>query len=223
MDRLSALIEKTPIESNELRPYIGASSIGSPCARQIWYSYNLYESQPSPPRGQRNMEIGKRLEGMVLDWLERAGVEVIRPNEDNNFLSYVDSEHPYFRGHADALLPKLNAVVDIKIINSSSFKQFVTKGLKAWSEIYYAQLQSYMGMGNIPNAFLLALNKDSADLHDEHIKFNSAYYDYLKMRAELIHECTNAPAKISENPCWWLCKMCRFKSLCHDKIQKDTT
>lgn len=213
--KLSKLIDKIKTKPDEPRPYIGASSIGSDCMRQIWYGYKGYEGEQHTPRMQRNIDIGKRFESMVLDWLEAAGVKVERPSEKNNYLSFSDNEITYFCGHADALLPKLDAVIDVKVIKASSWREFVRKGLFSWSPVYYAQLQSYMGMGDIPYAYLMALNKDTGELHDERIAFDANYYKSLKMRAEMIAISESEPPRVSNHPGWWLCKICKYKGVCH--------
>lgn len=213
--KLSKLIDNIQPLLQPPRLYIGASNIGSACMRQIWYEYRGEEKESPISRHQRNMDIGTKFEGIVLDWLEDAGIQVTRPNPSNNYLALVDNELHYFRGHADALLPELNAVIDIKVIKSSSYKEFVRKGLKAWSQLYHAQLQAYMGMGDFPYAYLLALNKDSGELHDERVKFNAEYYGALKTRAELVHSAPSEPPRVSGNPAWYLCKMCRFRGVCH--------
>ena len=215
INKLSKLIDKIKTKPDEPRLYIGASSIGSDCMRQIWYGYKGYEGEPHTPRMQRNMDIGKRFESMVLDWLELAGVSVFRPNEANRYLEFWDAELPYFKGHADALLPDLNAVIDIKVIKASSWREFVRKGLFAWSQLYYAQLQAYMGMRGIPYAYLMALNKDTGELHDERIAFNGEYYIGLKSRAEMIAISESEPPRVSGNPSWWLCKICKYRGVCH--------
>jgi len=214
--QLSTLIDNKKPLMQPPRLYIGASNIGSSCMRQIWYGYRGEKEEFPLSRHQRNMDIGTKFEGMVLDWLSEAGVEVVRPDATNNYLAFVDNEQPYFRGHADALLPGLNALVDIKVIKSSSYNEFVRKGLKAWSQLYHAQLQAYMGMSGLPYAYLLALNKDSGELHDEKVKFNAEYYDALKIRAKLVHTAPNAPPRVSGNPAWYVCKMCRFRGVCHE-------
>ena len=213
--KLTSAIDKLKPLSQPPRLYIGASIIGSSCMRQIWYAYQGKKTEPPISRHQRNLDIGNKFEGMVLDWLQDANVKVVRPNSTNNYLAYTDKELPYFKGHADALLPDLNAIIDIKVIKSSSYNEFVRKGLKVWSQLYYAQLQAYMGMANFPHAYLLALNKDSGELHDEQVEFNADYYKALKNRAKLVHRASSAPPKVSNNPAWYICKMCRYNKLCH--------
>ena len=48
--------------SDEPRAYIGASSIGNPCERAIWYVLNESESKKINVRQKINFDIGKSLE-----------------------------------------------------------------------------------------------------------------------------------------------------------------
>jgi len=200
------------------RSYIGASSIGSECLRQIWYQYHGINSDVSPQL-QISFDIGKNLEGLILDYLERTNIEVIRPCEDNSYL-YVHSDSlPEFAGHMDAIIVLPNsgarAVIDIKTAKSSSFQRFVNKGMRVWSERYYAQLQAYMGMSGIGNAVLLALNKDTSEMHEEWIEFDEIYYAELEAKASMIHKHEEPPAKINRSPLFYLCRMCGFRDVCH--------
>lgn len=209
---LTKLITQTITPIDLPRDYIGASIIGSDCLRQIWYEYRAIQGEPHEHRHWRKMQIGKNLESIILQWLCDANVNVKTNNS-----KFVDSELNYFCGNVDAVLPELDAVIDIKIIKSSSFREFISKGLRRWSRIYYAQLQAYMGMGGYSFAYLLAMNKDTAELHDERIEFDPMFYKLLKHRAEMIHASKVEPPKAYSNPSWWLCKMCKFRRICHEE------
>jgi len=65
--KLTKIIEENlPYRPDEKRTYIGASSIGSECMRQVWYGYNDYPSEPYTNRTIRIFETGKKLEGLVF-------------------------------------------------------------------------------------------------------------------------------------------------------------
>jgi hypothetical protein len=213
--KLTKLLDSQTIPPEEPRNYIGASSIGSACMRQIWYGYNGYEGEPISPRLARTFEIGKRLEGMVLDYLENAGVDVLM-----EYGTVVDDELPYFRGNLDAVAwdytnnsPRY--IIEVKTAKDSSFKQFVKHGLRKWSPQYFAQVQAYMGMSWVYESYLICLNKDTSELHDEHVTFQPQYYDGLRLKAEMIHKTKKAPPRVNDSPVFYLCKMCRYRSECH--------
>ena len=61
----------TKNSDEEPRRYIGASSIGKPCARTVWYGYHGAEEEPINPRSQITFQIGKELESMILEYLQK--------------------------------------------------------------------------------------------------------------------------------------------------------
>lgn len=201
------------------RDYIGASSIGHPCERKIWYQFKGVYSV-APPTLQVIFDMGKRIEDLILDYLSNTDIEVTRPNLGNGFLWCQDQELALFAGHMDAIITiqdsQEKAVLDIKTAKASSFQKFVHKGLKQWNMQYYAQLQAYMGMTKIKRAVLLAINKDTSEMHEEWIAFNELYYDELKTKARIISQNMNPPEKINRSPLFYICRMCGFKELCHE-------
>ena len=217
---ISALITKAIAASppDEPRRYIGASSIGRKCLRSIWYGFTGAEGEPYPPRTKTTFDIGKRLEGLMLDYMEKAGLVIVRPSPENNFLLFKDKEIPIFKGHTDALLVQKDeplSVVEIKTAKSSSFAQFKSRGLKLWQETYYAQLQSYMGMSGYRRGLLLAVNKDASDLHHEWVDYDDIYYHELRAKAAVISRCSEPPERINKSPLFIVCSMCNYKRVCH--------
>jgi hypothetical protein len=211
---IDAAILTGNIKSQEVRDYIGASSIGNSCERSIWYRYNQAPQEPISPKLQRTFSIGKRLEGIVLDCLEQAGVNLSR-----TWYDLKDADVSVFQGHVDAMWlmddgsPK--AVIEVKTARDSSFKVFASRGLKYWYPVYYAQIQAYMGMSGVGEAYVIALNKDTSELHDEHVLFDVMFYEDLKRKAVRIAEADEPPEKINNSPMFYVCRGCSFKGICH--------
>jgi len=217
---ISALITKTIAETrpDEPRRYIGASGIGKMCARAIWYGFVGAEQQPIPAGLRASFDIGKRLEGLLLDYMEQAGLNVVRPTEGNDHLFYQDSEIPLFQGHADGILivpGGEQAIIEIKTAKSSSFSQFKSRGLRKWNETYFAQIQSYMGMSGYKRGVLVAINKDSSEIHHEWVEYDDVYYHELRCKAAVISVCEEPPEKINRSPLFVVCNMCPYKRICH--------
>lgn len=213
-NKLSKLIEKSQEHfDEEPRNYIGASSIGSECLRQIWYQYKGYIPFGIPSNTRRTWAIGKHLEQLILDWIEKTGVTVVRLWWDLSSKTVSN-----FKGHVDAIWTKNDtpyAILEIKTAKNSSFTIFVNKGLKIWNPQYYAQIQSYMGMSGIFSAYILVLNKDNSALSDEFVAFDEEYYNSLEEKALMISNSTIEPPRISSSPLWFKCKMCSFNKVCH--------
>ncbi len=198
------------------RPYVGASSIGSPCSRAIWYSYHGAPSKDFSPTTHATFDVGKKLEDLIISYVELAGLQVIRPHEMNHYLFCCDSEVPKFQGHADALLvvDGEEVVLEIKTAKNSRFQAFKKKGLKSWSPEYYAQIQSYIGMKGLQRGVVLAINKDTSELHHEWISFDSYLYNELRAKAQAIIDAEEPPERINKSPMYIVCSRCNYKETC---------
>lgn len=199
------------------RHYIGASLVGRPCNREIWYQYHGYISHKPTSQMQKTFDVGKKLEELILDYIELAEIELIRPDEENHYLSIFDESVEVFQGHMDGMI-RVNGewiVLEIKTAKNSSFEVFKNKGLKVWSEQYYSQVQSYMGMGKYNKAVLICINKDNSELHCEWVDFNLEYYQELKMKALAISALDEPPERINKSPLFYVCRSCQFKTICH--------
>ena len=214
--RLTQMVEKSMNVSRETsRNYIGASSIGSECLRKVWYEYRGVEGAPVSNKLQRTFNVGKRLETLVTDALIDSGLELILPADVNHFLKYFDEDLPYFQGHCDAIWKDEEAVIEVKTARDSSFKIFINKGLEKWSQSYYSQVQAYMGMSGMKTGYVICLNKDTSELHDEQVEFNQDYYDCLKARAVLVHDTEEPLNRVNSSPFYIACRSCKFRDVCH--------
>lgn len=218
---LSQLVLETVESSHtpEIRRYIGCSSIGHPCNRYLWYAYHSAPGQEESTELLLSFEIGKRLEDMILSYIEETGIQIIRPNKFNHGLLCRDNEIPEFQGHMDAIITisGQECVLEIKTAKSTSFQNFVKKGLQQWSSQYYAQLQSYMGMKNYTKGALLAINKDTSELHHEWVDFDHYYYNELREKARNIYLSEEPPNRINKNETYYLCARCKYRKTCFNQ------
>lgn len=214
MDLINAIatyLTKEPPE--EPRKYIGASSIGKPCLRQIWYSYHGHNRLEPEPRIKITFQIGHSLEVLILDYLKKAGIIIVCQGK-----FYSDSSVLALQGHVDGVIvlpDESRAILEIKTAKESSFNTFYKHGLLKWQESYYTQIQTYMGMSGINRGVLLAINKNSSEMHQEWIDFDPIYYEEIKLKCNSICTSLNPPPKISENGSYFICKQCEFRKICH--------
>ncbi len=211
---LSKKIDKVQSrDDKKTRDYIGASGIGADCLRQIWYEFKGYEAESVPTKTRRTWAVGKHLEGLILDWLADAGIEIAREWADLQ-----SDGMAYFKGHLDSVWIKNGkpfAILEIKTAKDASFNVFVKKGLRTWSPQYYAQIQSYMGMSGIHKAYIVVFNKDNSEIADELVIFDPDFYQTLRNKAAMVANANVAPPKINGSPLWYQCKMCKFNKVCH--------
>lgn len=213
-NELSKKIEKIQSrDDRKTRDYIGASTIGSDCLRQIWFEYKGVQATEVPTKTRRTWTIGRVLESTILDWLVEAGLEIKRDWPD-----LVAENIPYFKGHLDSVWMKKGipfAILEIKTAKDASYMIFVKKGLRTWQPQYYAQIQTYMGMSGIDKTYIVVLNKDTSDISDELIIFDKEFYEKIKQKALMIGNAHAMPPRVNSSPLWYQCKMCKFNKVCH--------
>lgn len=214
--RLTSIISKTThVPRETITNYVGASSIGADCLRQIWYRYHQpdkairYNSEPT------GFDVRETLTQGILNALQLSGLSLALPSAENHFLMFFDKDLPYFKGHPSALWGEEDAIIYIKVTNESGFKQFRDAGLERWSPKYYSQMQAYLGMSERLKAYVLCINKDNNRIHDETVLFEPDYYSQLKMRALFVHEVDEPPQRINQSPFYIACKSCNFRNECH--------
>lgn len=214
---LVKLLEQSIIKQRDEKPreYIGASSVGDPCLRKIWYGLRGSESSPFEAKQLLTFEIGHKLEEMILEFMTKAGIFVINKGQ-----FYQDSELHILQGHVDGVLvlsDESRAILELKTANDSSFGRFKRFGLKAWSMGYYSQVQTYMGMSGIKKAVLLCINKNSSEMNHEWVYFDEEHYWELKQKAKAIINSESPPPKINDTGTYFLCKQCKFYGECHER------
>lgn len=194
------------------RDYLGASEIGHPCLRKVWYSYHLKNKKDTSAKTLMTFDVGHYLERMIIDHLNESEIKLM------DGFNITSNTIPIY-GHVDAFAVDKNGevyIVEIKTACNSQFNIFKNKSLVGWKMQYYAQIQSYMGIYGIRKAILLAINKDTSDMHEEVVNFDLEYYENLKERAEYILASEDPPEKINKNPCFFICKICPFLRICHE-------
>ena len=211
---IAAIHNKNDIQK---RDYLGASSIGRPCYRSIWYDYNHPEFASLSPNQKITFDIGKRLEGMILDYIEEAKIKIERPNEENGFLRVVSKECNKLQGHMDGII-YINGkpgVLEIKTANNASFNKFKNSNLRHWNDGYFMQIMAYIGMSKLEYAYVVALNKDTSEIHSEYVLFDEDVFQEIITKAEVIVKANEAPPRINKSPLYFICNMCKYKKVCH--------
>jgi hypothetical protein len=209
--KLIETIHKNLLEKpQEKRLYIGASTIGRPCARAIWYGYKGVEKE-FDARTLLTFEVGKALERVIKCF-------ALKPLWEE-FWDEVDvkvncKEVPELQGTLDAIVNE-EIVLEIKSAKDASFSVFRRDGLRKWSTNYFYQIQAYMGMAGLLKGVLLAINKDTSELHEEWVDFEPKVYEDIKRKAQAIVDCNEPPMRINNNPAFYVCNRCEFKGVCH--------
>lgn len=217
-------------QEEEPRGYLGASALGGPCSRQLWYGFRWVDDVTFPGRVLRLFKRGEREEDVFENLLRRIGCQVwgLDPATKKQYL--VKFPNPHIGGHADGVGVGLMEVpegvpflVEWKTHNKSSFNDLVKKGVRDSKREHFVQCQLYMHGLKLEHALYGAVCKDDDRLHFEMLDYDDEVAREFITRGELIVNAPVPPYRLSEDPGWYQCKWCDFRKVCHqDKPAKVT-
>ena len=226
---LDAVLESA--ERDNPRPYLGASQIGHPCSRSLWYSFRWTLRRGIPASGLRRIQDGHRSEQVLIGWLRRIpGVQlwVDDPEEPGQQIGIVDCAG-HFRGHLDGIIQGLKQapvtphVWEAKACNEKKVallrKLILEKGeknaLELWDEIYFAQAQVYMRGLELTRHYITVATPGCRDIVACRTDYQPKVAESLIRKAEAIITAERPPLKINEDSAWWQCKLCDAHPVCH--------
>lgn len=209
---------------------LGASTIGKPCARQLWYEFRWF-LPPEEFEGQihRLFDRGHFEEDWLALDLRSAGATVHETDQRTG----EQFEFTECDGHLVAKLdgaavnlpdaPKTWHSLELKTHNRKSFDKLKAKGVLESKPEHYAQCVIGMGLSGLTRCLYLAVCKDTDELYGERFRWEECKDDFKALieRARLIINARTAPARISANPDSPECRYCRFKDVCHGNAQQD--
>jgi hypothetical protein len=202
------------------RPHLGASLIGHPCERYLWLTFRWVDAKKFSGRMLRLFETGQLAEARFTANLRRIGVEVHDVTPDGKQWRVSDLGG-HFGGSMDGACvglpeaPKTWHVLEFKTHGDKSFNELVKNKVTKAKPQHYAQTQVYMGYTGMDRAFYMAVNKNTDELYSERIEFDPVEFSKLKARAERVITANEPPLRVSNDPSWFVCKMCDFAEHCH--------
>ncbi len=212
------------------RGYLGASGLGSPCSRALWYGFRWAARPAFPPRVLRLFDRGNREEEVFEKLLADAGVQYWPHDPATGEQYLVQFKNKHLGGHTDGQgkgLPDLDPdelfVGEFKTHNDKSFKDLVKHGVEKSKPVHYTQMQLYIHQLNIPWALYGAVNKNDDQLYFEIIPYDEEAASYYLRRGDYIVDACTPPERLSNNPGWYECKWCDFYRVCHTGKPMDET
>lgn len=200
------------------RPHLGASQIGKPCERALWYGFRWVKKLHHEARMMRLFARGQREEAVIVALMRKAGITVHDVDHTGRQFSFKSG---HFGGSMDAAaigVPEAPAtwhVCEFKTSSSKHFKTLADKGVREAKPEHWAQMQCYMEWTGITRALYIAVCKDDDRIHAERIDYDGQAAKALFEKAQRIIESINPPERLSERPDWYECKMCSYHGICH--------
>jgi len=202
------------------RPHLGASIVGNPCERAVWYSFRWATIDQFPGRMKRLFARGQREEAEVVKYLEMAGIVVTDTGNDQSRVDF----GCHVSGSIDGVIqsgvpeaPTAKHILEVKTHNTKSFDTLVKHGVQIAKPMHYTQMQMYMSGTKIDRALYVAVCKNDDRIYTERVKLDKEFAVCEIDKAKRIAVTQWAPAKLSENPSWFECKFCSHIGICHQK------
>lgn len=200
------------------RPYIGPSSAGINCDRALWYSFRWV--------------LPNHLEGRIVRLFRRGSLEEETAAADLRaigcVINYTGKNQitvplgPHVMGHPDGIIfeglpeaPRTRHVWECKTHNKKSFDSLEKEGVEKSKPGHWIQMQLYMHGTHTERALYYAVCKDDDRIYTERIQYNHEAATRALERLQRIIFSDYAPARITDNPAWYECKMCSFFGICH--------
>lgn len=212
------------------RPYLGMSSIARDCLRELWLTFRWAGKPNFPAAALKRFADGHLQEDVQADRLrlvEGVELDTVDPETGKQF-GFVDLDG-HFRGHADGKIrgilqaPKTPHIWEHKSVNPDKFSKMEKlkyelgekRALEAWDSTYHGQAQLYMHYAGFTRHYMTISTPGGRDTTSCRTDYDPAFAAELIARARRIIEATRPPARVSERPDWWQCRMCSFQGQCH--------
>jgi hypothetical protein len=202
------------------RSHLGASQIGHPCSRALWYTFRWATKSSHKGRILRLFQTGHMAEARMVKELRSVGVEVHMVDEATGRQFTVVDETGHFGGSMDGVAlgiheaPKTWHVLEFKTHGEKSFGELLKKGV-ASKPMHVAQMLIYMHLTGMTRAFYMAVNKNTDDIYAERIHANPEAAIRLIAKAQAIINAPRPPERISDDPAWFECRFCDHRDVCH--------
>ena len=223
----AAIVRWYESKPQEHRPHMGASLIGHQCERYIWLTWRWVLKPEFKGRILRLFDTGKREEARLIEELRGIGAQVWDVDPDSGDQFRVSACNGHFGGSLDGIAkglpeaPKSAAVLEFKTHGDKSFNDLLAKKVQGSKPQHYDQMQVYMGLMDIDRAMYMGVNKNTDDVYCEWVHFDKQRFAQLKAKAEYLIEAPNPPDKISNDPAFYVCKMCSMWKHCHGGLAAE--
>jgi hypothetical protein len=216
---INDLIEASEPPSENTRQYLGASAVGSECARKTQYDWLCDPKFPS-----RTIDIfarGHFFEDVTRQHLLKAGFKFAPPEQ----LAF-ETADGLFRGHADGILiagPEELPLIyprlwEHKCLKAKAWKAIERDGLVKLYEPYAVQVAIYQAYLDVTNPALFTVTNadDCTRLHFT-VPFDVERAQAWSDRAVVVIEATRAGElldRFTDNPDDWRCRYCSHRERC---------
>ena len=202
------------------RKHLGASQIGEPCSRKLWYAFRWVKKPQFPGRILRLFNRGHREEHALIKVLLEAGWKLNTTPEKQDKLSDVGG---HFGGSMDnsGRMPDRYSIdkeflIEFKTAKNTLFNRLKKNGVKREYAKHWSQMCIYGYKKGLEWAIYVSVNKDTDELHFEVLQLDWEHAKAMIDKAALIITAKEAPPQIARSITHYDCKYCDYKDICHN-------
>lgn len=205
------------------RNHLGASTLGKPCWRQLWYSFRWVKKPRHDGRMMRLFNVGHAAESRFITYLRGIGFEVKEFDEDGKQFR-ISGAMGHYGGSLDGMCKapaRYGLSEDLVFLNEfktnntgPAYKKLVEEGVQKAKPEHFAQMSQYGYKKGLKYGLYLIENKNDSDITIKIVELDWNYGAQLEKKAEDIVFSKEPPPRISENQSTFECKFCDFKDIC---------
>lgn len=202
------------LQANRAASSIHISELGDMCDRRVWLKSRRGSSKLTGHAARIKDSAYKDISRFIVA-LRGIGYKIW---DEKKQVIALDGQ---LRGNIDGVVlgvleaPKREHLLKCSSHKDKYFKDLKNHGVKRAHFEHFIQVQIYMGLLGLKRCLYLAINKNTDEIMQERIEFDSEFFKAQMRRAERIKSAHVAPVKISESPKWWRCKACEYWEDCH--------
>jgi hypothetical protein len=215
-------------QETRLSNRLGASQIGNPCERALWYGFRWTTAPRFDAATLKRFQDGHDGEAQMAARLRAISCIEIHthdPETGNQFeLTAIEGHFVcYIDGVVLGLLqaPKTWHVWEHKV--SEKYAAFVRlvgnyggkAALREWNEVYYAQAVIGMHLTELTRHYLTVSSPGGRNTMSCRTEANPEEALRLLAKARRVIEAPNAPTRISNDPAFFRCRFCDHAEACH--------
>jgi len=218
------------IYENEHRNHLGASGMGKPCWRQLWYVFRWVKKEQRSGRMLRLFNVGHMAEPRFISYLRGIGFEVKEFAEDGKQFR-ITGANGHYGGSLDGMCKApahYQLSEDLVLLNEfktnntgAGYEKVGKEALSKAKPDHYAQMSQYGYKYGLRYGLYMIENKNDSDITVRIVELDWALGRQLELKAEEIIASQQPPNRISENPAFFDCKFCNYAGICHGGEQPE--
>lgn len=215
------------------RNHLGASEVGEPCWRKLWYGFRWVKLEHFSGRMMRLFNVGHSAEPRFVAYLRGIGFEVKEIDDATGKQFRISGAMGHYGGSLDGMCKapaKYELSEDLIFLNEfktnntgKGYEDVEKLGVSKAKPKHFAQMSQYGYKYGLKYGIYFIENKNDSDITIKIVELDWNLGKQLEQKAEQIIFSKEAPPRISENPAMFDCKFCSYQGICHrgETVEKN--